>query len=116
MRTLLLNRDTWDLSIDAQGNIAVASEPYAQVQDVASSCRLFEGEAYYDTTLGVPYFEQILGHFQPIQVVKTALADAALRVPGVTTATVLLDAIVDRALSGQVQVTLDDGTVTTVTV
>jgi hypothetical protein len=102
--TLLLDRSAWDLAIDAQGNIAKATEPYSAVQDVASACRLFEAEYWYDVSIGVPYFQQILGHFQPIQVVKTALEAAALSVPEVTAATVLLDGIVGRQLTGQVQV------------
>lgn len=101
--TLLLNRDTWDLAIDAAGNIAVASEPYSQQQDVASECRVFDGECYYDTTRGVPYFTSILGRQQPSQVLKERLAAAAKLVPGVTQATVFLTSIDKRQVRGQVQ-------------
>lgn len=101
--TLLLNRDTWDICLDATGNIAVASEPYAQEQDVASECRVFEGECYYDTTRGVPYFASILGKMQPVQILKEQLAKAAERVPGVANATVYLIGITDRKVRGQVQ-------------
>lgn len=108
--TLLLDRDDWDLALDAAGNMAVASEPYSQLQDVSSECRVFEGEAWYDTTLGVPYFQQVFRGAQPVQVLKARLALAAELVPGVATAAVALNKLTDRSLGGQVQVTLTDGT------
>ena len=65
MKTLLLDRTQWDLVQDANGNIALATEPYARAQDVASACRLFRGELWYDTAAGIPYFEDILGKSPP---------------------------------------------------
>lgn len=108
--TLLLDRDDWDLALDAAGNIALASEPYSQLQDVSSECRVFEGEAWFDTTLGVPFFQQVFRGAQPVQVLKARMALAAELVPGVASAAVALTTLTDRALRGQVQVTLDDGT------
>jgi hypothetical protein len=101
--TLLLDRTTWDLCADAAGNIAIATEPYSQEQDVASECRVFEGECYYDTTRGLPYFSSILGKMQPIQVLKERLVTAAELVPGVSKATVYLISISGRQVRGQVQ-------------
>ncbi|MDE2434745.1 MAG: hypothetical protein KGM49_00660 [Sphingomonadales bacterium] len=101
--TLLLDRGTWDCCLDASGNIALASEPYSKEQDVASECRVFEGECYYDTTIGIPYFGAILGAAVPIQIIKEKLITAAQRVPGVGKVTVYLTDIRDRALGGQVQ-------------
>jgi hypothetical protein len=111
-RTLLLDRDVWDLCLDASGNIAVASEPYSLAQDAASAIRLFAGELFYDRTLGVPYFDQILGHFPPIALMKAQYEAAALRVPGVTGAQCFFSTIQGRQLTGQVQVTDVDGNVT----
>lgn len=107
--TLLLSRDVWDLALDVAGNIALATEPYSQVQDAASACRLLEGEAWYQTDIGIPYFQQVLGQFQPLQVLREKLAIEAASVPGVTDATAVLEAIVDRSLSGQVQITTTSG-------
>ena len=107
--TLLLDRDTNDLCVDASGNIALASEPYSQAQDAASACKLFEGEAWYDTELGVPYFQQVFRGAQPVQVLKARLVLAAQSVPGVTDATVVLTALTDRSLGGQVQIRTDAG-------
>jgi hypothetical protein len=108
--TLLLDRAGWDLALNASGDIALASEPYAQEQDVASMCRVFAGECYYDIARGVPYFEQILGQYQPIQVMKAQYEAAALLVPGVTAATVFLTDVIDRAIGGQIQIETTTGT------
>jgi len=114
MNTLLLDRTAWDLVLDASGNIAMASNPYAIAQDVASAVRLFLGELYYDTTKGVPYWQQILGQLPPTGLVQANLEAAALTVPGVVSATVTLTSFTDRMLSGQVAVTLEDGMTQTV--
>lgn len=108
--TLLLDRATWDICLDAGGNIALASDPYSMEQDVASECRVFEGECYYDTTIGIPYDTAILGRSVPIQVLKERIAIAAMRVPGVTNVTVYLTDIDSRSIGGQVQ--FGSGTVT----
>lgn len=112
MKTIYLDPTTWDLAIDASGNIAAASEPYAQAQDAASAIRMFEGEAYYNTTLGVPYWTRILAQLPPIDLMKTKFAEAALTVPGIVSAKVFITGITDRAVSGQVQVTNDTGITT----
>lgn len=102
MDTLLLDRSGWDLALDAAGNMAVASEPYAWEQDVASECRVYLGECYYDTTIGVPY-RDILGRPVPIAILKESLIAAARRVPGVNNPRVFLTEIGERSLGGQVQ-------------
>lgn len=107
--TLLLNRDGWDLTITARGDIAVATEPYSQMQDAASAARVFEQEVFYDTTLGLPYFGHILGHFQPVQVFKAKAIEAAMTVPGVKSAKVYLTAFSKRQISGQLQIETDHG-------
>lgn len=108
--TLLLDRDTWDLCVDALGNIALASEPYSLEQDVASACRLFTGELYYGGGKGIPYFSSILGHPIPAQILKAQLVKAALTVPGVKSARVYLTALADRSVGGQVQFSTEEGT------
>lgn len=103
--TLLLDRTRWDLVLDAYGNIALASGPYALAQDAASAIRLFQGELNYDTGQGVPYFGQILGKFPPVAFMKARFVEAALTVPGVVSAVCFLNAIKDRTVTGQVQIT-----------
>jgi len=112
--TLLLNPETWDLMVTASGNIAVAAEPYALAQDAASAIKLFQGEDYYDTTRGVPYWETILGHWPSVSVMKAYFVRAALTVPNVVAAQAFIESIEDRRPKGQVQVTDRAGALTTV--
>lgn len=101
--TILLDRTANDLCLDASGNIAVATEPYSQAQDVASAAKVFLGECWYSTTQGLPYFQQILGNFQPVQIFKESAVAAAKRVPGVTDAEVYLISYKQRVIRGQIQ-------------
>lgn len=109
MNTLLLAVDTWDLVIDASRNIAVAAPPYALAQDVASAIRTFLAEVYYDTTLGIPYFEQILGKTPPVTLFQEYMVQAALTVPGVVAAKCNLQSFVNREVQGQVIFTDSSG-------
>lgn len=103
MNTLLLDVDSWDLITDNYNNIAMASAPYALAQDVASAIKTFIGEEWYDVTQGVPYFEQILGQFPPLSLVRAQLTRVALLVPGVVEVRVVFIDFVNRTLRGQVQ-------------
>lgn len=109
--TLLLDQAAWDLCIDSAGNIAMASPPYALAQDVASACRLFAAELWYDTTAGIPYWQQILGYLPPISLLKQLIVNAALTVPGVVRAQCVISAFNTntREMSGQVQFIDEDG-------
>lgn len=103
MKTLLLDQEAWDLCIDSNGNIAVASEPYAQAQDAASSMRTFVGEVWYDQARGIPYFDKVFGHAPSLPLLRAYLEEAALLVPGVVEARAYFTAFKDRRLTGQVQ-------------
>lgn len=103
--TLLLDQVAWDLVLDADGNIAVAGEPYSLAQDAASAIKTFLGEVYFDTTVGIPYLQQIFGKKPSIPLLKAQFEAAAKTVPGVASATCFIQAITDRTVSGQVQVT-----------
>src|SRR6185503_4066567 len=109
MNTLLLDPGTWDLTIDKSRNIAVTTGAYAMAQDAASEIKLFEGELWFDTTRGVPYWTQVLGLAPPLSLVRELFSQAAFLVPGVVTAQVFFTAFAKRKLSGQVQVTNSAG-------
>ena len=100
--TLLLDRTAWDLVIDSAGNIGMASPPYALAQDVASAVRLFLGELWYDTTKGIPYFEEVLGHLPPMSLLIRYIEKAAKTVPGVVTAQCIISAFTSREVTGQI--------------
>lgn len=108
--TLLLDTVAWDLCLDARGNWAYAMPPYAVIQSVASACKLFLGELWFDTAKGIPYFTDVFGQPYPLPLLKSDLVQAALSVPGVSAAVVYLDAIADRHVTGQVQVETPFGT------
>lgn len=112
MKTMLLNPRTWDLLKDASGNIASAENPYALAQNAASAIRLFLTEQWYNTTIGVPYFQSFLSFRPNVPLMKAKLADVAKTVPDVVTATVFITSLVDRNIRGQVQVTDASGTTT----
>lgn len=124
MNTLLLDRSTWDLVVDAAGDIATAYESapvttaadkqvYALAQDAASAIRLFQGELWFDTSQGIPYFERILGKRPSIPLMKAYFVNAALTVPGVVSAVCYIEAITNRVVTGQVQVSDADGNTAT---
>ena len=109
MKTLLLDRSTWDLVIDSNGNIAVADDPYATAQNVSCALKVIKGELYYDTSQGTDYFGAVLGKPLKPATLKAALAKAALTVPGVVSAVCYLGAFSGRTASGQVTVTTTAG-------
>ena len=112
--TLLLSRAQWDLCLDSSGNIALAAPPYSLSQDVASAVRLFLGELYYNTKKGIPYWSQVFGHAIPSALLKQLIVNAALTVPGVVTAQVIITAFSGRSVSGQIQYTDASGEVSSV--
>lgn len=102
--TLLLDVNTWDLTVDNNGNIAVAAPPLAVAQDVASAIRTFASEVYYDTTQGIPYWTQILGKLPPASLIVEMMNAEALTVPGVSTAQTVISGYTDRQVTGNVYV------------
>jgi hypothetical protein len=109
--SLLLDTQTWDLTLDAYGNIALAREPYAIAQDVACALRLFSAELWYDTTQGLPYLTQILGKRPPAGFIKAQMEATALTVTDVDSAKAFITGLRNRELTGQVQVTMMQGTI-----
>lgn len=101
--TLFLRPDTWDLTLDSGGNIAVATDVYQQAQDIASACRTFVGDLYYDTGAGIPYLEEIVGASGfPLSLYKMHLEDAALSIEGVESAQALLRTEDNRNVTGAI--------------
>ena len=115
MDTLFLVPDTWDLAVDSAGNIAVATLPYAAAQDVASACRLWRGEALFDTTKGIPYKAAILGQMPPPPLLTEWYREEAVTVPDIAEAVPIFQ-YENRNLTGQIQLTLADGTLINVNI
>lgn len=115
--TIFLNPDTWDLEIDASGNVAMANAPYAVAQDAASACRLWKNEAPYNTERGIPYEQSILGMLPTPQLLSNWYATECETVPNISNCTPVLQFTrSSRSLSGQLQLTLTDGTTANVNI
>jgi hypothetical protein len=112
--TMLLDQGSWDLCVDAAGNLAVALPPYSTAQDVSSAIRTFLGECWYNTSLGVQYQGEILGENPQLSFVRSQMEAAALSVPGVVSATCSLQAVNGRQLTGQVEFTDVNGVTQTI--
>lgn len=109
MDTIFLNPEIWDLMLDDEGNIAYAKDPYAKAQDVASAVKLFKGELYYDTSKGIPYFDETLGKKQSLALYQYRLEKAALSVPEVVSAKAIIQSNADRTVTGIIKFTDDKG-------
>jgi hypothetical protein len=108
--TWLLDWSTGDSCLDAAGNIAVASAPYSIAQDIATQLSTFLGECWYDTTQGVPYWQQILGKRPPASLLVSLLEAQALKVPDVASVTVTIGGInAKRGVIGQLTATDTQG-------
>jgi hypothetical protein len=103
VNSLYLDPGTWDLTVDSAANIAMCSEPYRLAQDAATAIRTFTGDCYYNQTLGLPYWTDILGRFPSLELLKSLMVDQALAVPGIVESKVYLSSA-NRVVSGQVQV------------
>ncbi len=103
METLKLT-SSWDLTLDGNGNLAVATGGAALAQDVASAISTFLGEVYYDTTQGVPWLSQVFGEAFSPSLVKALLEKAALTVPGVVKASAVDLAFTSGVITGLVRI------------
>lgn len=115
MDTILLNKDTWDLTLDARRSIASTTSGYALAQETACALRSFAGENWYDTTRGIPYWAQILGEIPPISYIRAVYEAECLKIPEIVQAHASL-VLTGRTLTGTVAVTATNGLITTVNV
>lgn len=105
--TLFLNPNTWDLAIDTNGNIAVATSTYQKAQDIASNVRVFYADKYYDQTAGVPYLQKILGKTgsYPLSLFRQKALEMASNVDNVDNVQIEFNTLKDRVLSGTITFT-----------
>lgn len=106
MDSLYIDSENNDLAIDVNGNLQVSTDGFALALAAACAIRTFQGEVYYDSTQGLPYFQSILGKNPPLEFVRARLAEAALNAdPDIVASQVYFSSLTNRDLSGQVQVT-----------
>jgi hypothetical protein len=77
----------WDLDLDGYGNLATVSEEAAIAQNVATTCLVWRGEYYWDTSFGVPY-KNILGEQPPLSSISAYLSECAKTVDEVNEITI----------------------------
>lgn len=104
--TSLKLSDGWDLSLDANGNLATVQGDDAAVQDASSAVRLFRGELWYDTLQGLNW-KRILGKLPTLNVVKALIAQQAMNAVGVKRAKVFISSFSNRQITGQLQIAPD---------
>lgn len=115
MSTIYLDPDTWDMTLDAKRNIAIALPPYECAQSVANACRLWRGEAPFNNNRGIPYKDQVLGQLPPQRQLAGWYEEEALTIPRINTSVAVLQ-FSNRNLTGQIQCTLDDETTVNINV
>lgn len=81
-RTIRLS-DSWDITTEGSGKIALYHDSIATAQSVANECRRFINDSYFDYDIGIPHFNIELGHVLPDSVLRSSLREAALRVSDV---------------------------------
>lgn len=107
--SLTLDLDNWDLTLDAGGDIATATGPYAIAQNVANAVRLFTNDAFYDPQRGIPHSIVDLGFLPQESVVRSRVGAAARGVEGVATVEVENLDLEERVLTGNIQLTTSEG-------
>lgn len=107
--TLYLTPDNWDITLDSSGRLQTSANAYAIAQNVANAVRLFTNEAFFAMDEGIPHFEIELGYTRPaLSVLRARIRETALNVEGVLDATVNLDGVRDRKLTGEILLTVAD--------
>lgn len=114
--TMKLTPD-WDLTLDGDGNLATATSSEAVAQDVASACMVFAGECWFDSTLGIPWKEAVLGKRPTPGYIAQKMQTEAKKLPIVdqALASVFFDKVT-RQSYGIIRVTDTTGTTSQVTI
>lgn len=107
--TLTLDIDTWDLQLDAAGNIMHGAGAYGIAQNVANTVRLFTDDAWYEPERGIPHFLIDLGKRPAPSLIKSYVEEAAQAVAGVQNAVLTDLDLEERVLTGDIELTTDTG-------
>jgi len=83
-----------DLKLDSNGDLDIENGDLVLIDGVdaiAQDCEVrlqfFQGEWFLDTRLGVPWYQEILGHKPRLNIVSSILQKAILLTPGIATIT-----------------------------
>lgn len=93
-------KTTWDIYLNAAGDLFLADQDSSIAQDVASSVKTFEGECWYNNTLGMPYFQAIFGRAPPNSFVVDNIKKQAFTIDDVVSVNVQGIGLKNRNVSG----------------
>jgi len=82
MSDLAMDLDTNDLLIE-NGDISIVDGSDAIAQDLQQTLQVWYGEWFLDTTVGIPFRQQVLIKNPNLDVIQAILLNAAANVPGV---------------------------------
>lgn len=103
---LYLDPDTGDIDVDLLGRVRLTQTLREEVgQRLATRLQFFLGEWFLDTSLGIPYYRDVLVRTPDLGVIKALFAEAITSDPGVESL-VSLDLELD-AESRQIRVTFE---------
>lgn len=95
-----------DFALDATGDLQVLNGDLVMnygtegiASDLRSRLQTFLGECFLDTSLGVPWFEKILGKKTPSGELKSIFRQVILGTPGITAVETLDAAVANRTLT-----------------
>lgn len=109
-RSLYLN-DSWDITLNNNGDIATTSGLYCDAQNVANAIRLFTKDAFLSQNKGVPHFDLDLGKMPAFSAVRSVYRKNARNVENIQDATIqnLRFDNDSRSLTGVIIATTEDG-------
>ena len=104
-----------DLYLDATGNCRLTNSLSEDVaQELWIRLHFFQGEWFLDTTVGIPYFQSILGQKTPTGIIEQMFRRVITTCPGVASLdSFLLTSLPARRISIAFACTLQDGAVLT---
>lgn len=112
---LLMNITTDHDCIFINGACPVTTTPSQKMaQKIKIKLLTFRGEWFQDTTYGVPYWQEILGHKVAKSRVDMLFQEAILEEEGVTEIINFKSSITNRTYSLEVKIRIYDGSTTTV--
>lgn len=109
MRTFLTDANN-DLYLDGKRQIAIGQDINAVLNVVANTVRTLAGEIQLNTTLGIPYFETILGGSYSVSVWEGYMIEAAEKVNGVVRVKSMKTKIENNTLNYEMEILTEYGT------
>lgn len=106
--------DTGDIYLDATGNpVYVDTEPEYVKLKVGQALKVFLGEWFLDTTIGIPYEQNLFRKGADLRLIQTAIVEVISSVIGVKEIIFYEQYLVGRELNISFEIITDSGDVIT---